>query len=271
MRKGLIFLIFFAMSIFAEGQNIASNPFVKELMPSIKRKKSITVYKIKTDKNCAHPQTLTLRQASKILHSIKVKTMFPVLIFNAEEVRRVVRDFVKNMATAGKHEMVVIEKKQVFFDAKTNKKMLERVDKLFFWFKDKDDLVVSYYAKGYDMARTLKEGFHVKYFRDEKGKVHKSTVIIKRDVWEKYLNRPVFEKDYEMIWQNLNKNPEVEKPGNAKTKKESINKPEQNGNKISVEEMEKRLQKLKEMRDKKLISEEEYKRMKEKVLKEAGF
>ena len=261
----------FAVCLLTRGQNIANNPFVKELMPNIKRKKSITVYKIKTEKNCAHPQTLTLKQANKILHSIKVKTMFPVLIFNAEEVRKVVRDFVKNMATAGKHEMVVIEKKQVFFDAKTKKKMFERVDKLFFWFKDKDSLVVSYYAKGYDVARTLKEGFHVKYLRDEKGKVHRSTVIIQRDVWEKYLNRPVFEKDYETIWQNINKNSNIKKTDSTKARKSSSNEPEAEKNKISVEEMEKKLQQLKEMRDKQLISEEEYKRMKEKVLKEAGF
>ncbi|BBB33653.1 hypothetical protein TTHT_2229 [Thermotomaculum hydrothermale] len=139
-----------------------------------------------------------------------------------------------------------------------------------FWFKDNETLVVFYSYKGYDRARILKEGFHVNYFKAN-GKIYKSAIEIKKDVWTKYLNKAIFEKDYEKIWERIPKNPEeaeAREKTKQKTSGENINTEQKT---ISIEEMQKELERLKNMLDKKLITKEEYEMLKKNVLKKAGL
>ncbi len=268
MRKSILILILILLPLKMFGEDLKSNPFVKELVPKIKTKTTIKVYKQKTERKCAHPQVLTEKQANKILHTVKIRGTVPVLVLNHEEIRKALKKFVKLFATASQNEMVVVERTKEYLDAKNKKDIHTKLDKLFFWFKDKDNLVVLYYNKGYDTARTLETGYHVEYFT-ENGKTYKSGIVIKSDLWTKNINKSPFEKDYEKTWKNVEKNMEKEKQSKGKEKAE--NKEEKAHQTISIEEMQKELQRLKDMLDKKLITEEEYNMLKKNVLKKAGL
>ncbi len=268
MKKSILIFLLFLLPITIFGENLKNNPFVKELIPKIKTRTILKVYKIKTERKCAHPQQLNEKQANKILHSIKIKQQVPILVLNHDNIRKVLKKFVQLFATAAPNEMVVIERDKNYLNAKNKKDILTKVDKLMFWFKDTDNLVVFYHYEGYDAARTLETGYHVDYYK-ENGKTYKSSIVIKRDIWTKNLNKSPFEKDYEKTWENLEKNLAKGKQAKGKEKvKKKSNKTEQT---ISIEEMQKELQRLKDMLDKKLITEEEYNMLKKNVLKKAGL
>lgn len=268
MKKSILIFMLVLLPLTILGEDLKSNPFVRELAPKVKTTTTLKVYKIKTQKKCAHPQDLTEKQANKIFHSIKIKGKVSVLVLNNEDIRKVLKKFIKTFKTASPNEMVVVEKTKNYLDTKNKKDILTKIDKLVFWFKDSNNLVVFYKNKGYNIARILETGFHVTYYK-ENGKTYKSAIVIQKDVWTKYLNKAVFEKDYEKTWENLEKNLAKGKQAKEKEKVEKkSNKTEQT---ISIEEMQKELQRLKDMLDKKLITEEEYNMLKKNVLKKAGL
>ncbi len=268
MRKSILILILILLPLTIFGEDIKNNPFVKELVPKVKTTTTLKVYKIKTERKFAHPQSLTEKQANKIFHSIKIKGDVSVLALNNEDIRKVLKKFIKAFKTASPNEMVVVEKAKNYLDVKNKKDLLTKIDKLVFWFKDNDNLVVFYHFEGYDAARILETGYHVTYFK-ENGKKYKSAIVIKRDMWTNNIYKSPFEKDYDNTWQNLEKNLAREKQAKGKEKaNKQSNKTEQT---ISIEEMQKELQRLKDMLDKKLITEEEYNMLKKNVLKKAGL
>ncbi|BBB33654.1 hypothetical protein TTHT_2230 [Thermotomaculum hydrothermale] len=112
MKKSILIALLIILPLTILGDDLKNNPFVQEFIPKVKTKVSLKVYRIKTKRECAHPQTLTPKQANKILHSIKIKRQIPLLVLNNEEIMKILKDFVKNMAEAGKNEMVVIEKQK---------------------------------------------------------------------------------------------------------------------------------------------------------------
>jgi len=269
MKKSILIVMLILLPLSIVGEDLKSNPFAKELTPKVKTQTTLKVYKIKTSKRkCAHPQILTEKQTNKIFHSIKIKGKISLLVLNNEEIRKVAKKFVNEMANAKENEMVVVEKQKKYLDTKNKKNLLTKVDKIVFWFKDNDSLVVFYKYKGYNQARILEEGFHVSYFK-EKGKTYKSAIVIKKDVWTKYINKAVFEKEYEKTWENLSKN--LQKSKEAKPNKKLKTEKTESNQTISIEEMQKELERLKNMLDNKLITEEEYNKLKQKVMKKAGL
>ncbi len=268
MKKTILTIAAFLLPLAVMSQNLQNNPFVKELIPKTKTETNIKVYKIKTkNRKCVHPQKLTPKETNKIFHCIKIKGKVSFLVLTNEEIIKIYKKFIEEMESAKPDEMVVVERIKNYIDTKNKKVLTKKIDKLLFWFKDNDTLVVFYHNKGYDRARILKEGFHVTYFK-ENGKTYRSAIEIKRDVWTKYINKAIFEKDYEATWENLSKNLKKE---NKTTLKDNSKTDKQKEEALTIEQLQKELQKLKDMLDKNLITEEEFKKLKKKLMERAGI
>ncbi len=268
MKKIVLLGFILILTMIVNAEDLKNNPFVKALTPKIKGKTIVRVYRVKVEgKTYTHPQSFTRKQANKILHSIKTTEGVPVLVLNELAIRKAIKPFIEEFKKAKPDEMVVIEKDKKYLNAKDQKTLMTKKDILYFGFPDKDHLLIFYKPEGYDRARLLREGFHVHFLTDKKGKKYMSTIIMNRDVWEKYINRAVFEQDYEQMWEKTPKSPD-EKPD---TTKENLKKNQNQAGTLSIEEMEKELEKLKNMLDKKLITEEEYNKLREKILKKAGL
>lgn len=271
MKKGLAVLLLFLLPLIAFSEDLKNNPFVKEMAPKIKTKTEIKVYKFKVKEgNFIHPQKLTKKQAMKILHCIKLDRKPYPLILSHEDILKILPDFLKAMAEAKPDEKVVIEKTKHYINSKEKKDIHKKVDQLYFSLPDENHLLVNYLYEGYKRGRTLLTSKYIKYYSKD-GNVYKNSVLIDKKVWTTRLNFAEFDSIYEETFEKLPKNPDAEI--NPNNKNELVKKQENQipQNTISTEEMEKELQRLKNMLDKKLITEEEFMKLKQKVLKKAGL
>ena len=271
MKKTLVVLalFIFSLSFAQQKQNFKSNPFMK-FTTKLKRRSTLEIYTEKVEKlKFAHPQTFTRKQVNKIFHAIKVKGNPDVLVLNNDEILKITKKFIQTFQSAKTNEMVVLKKKTTFSDANNPETKLTREETLKFYFMDPDTLRVSYLYSGFEKARVLKEGFLVTHAKI-KGKEYKSIIDIKKDLWTKYINKEIFPGEYEKTFNQLRlqnqQAPSVEELKDKKT--EETQKVEKT---ISVEEMEKELSRLRDMLNKKLITQEEYEVLRKNILKKAGL
>ncbi len=272
MKKTLaIFSIFIFSLAFAQNkEQTKSNPFLK-LAPRFKKETKLKISLKKVDNlQFAHPQTLTRKQVNKIFHAVKIKGNPDILVLNNDEILKITKDFIHAFQTAKKNEMVILEKTSIYNDTKkTVKTPVEKREKLAFYFVDPSTLRVSYSFSGFEKARVLKEGFLVSHAKI-KGKKYKTIIDIKKDLWTKYINKEIFPGEYEKTFEQLKlQNQPTPSPENTNKRDSLQNKTTQQT--MSVEEMEKELKRLKDMLDKKLITQEEYEVLRKNILKKAGL
>jgi len=272
MKKSLI--IFSVTLILFNGLLFGQSPN-GELQKNIKKKK--INYKIETniyidvveniDKNheeLAHPVLLSDEALGRIMYAFKVDGpgLNPHKLFSIEEIRELIENgrLSEAFKKATKYEKVKLSRVVEAIDE--HGKVVESREEIFFmFFKSNDELYVTYVTRGYRISRFMVNGLDMTDGIRWDGSPFTSTISINKKLWTTDLKKTIFP-----ITDDLSKILSI-----GKEKKTVENKEKKEIQEFSLEDMQKELENLKKMLDSKLITNDEYKKLKAKVLAKAGL
>jgi hypothetical protein len=264
-----IILLTFSLCVFPQGKVLTKSPNTKYRV-----EKNIYINIVESvDKDheaYAHPVELSNEAIGRILYALKVDAarMSPVQIFTIEEIRKLVDDgrLKEAFLKVGKFEKVELTKMNEYID-ENDEVVYTKSEKLFLFFKNKDELYVTYIPSGFKFFRTLMKGLDMKDGVRWDGKPFNSTISINKKLWTVDIKKPIFPVS-EDITQLIKK---IRTKGNSEEGKKETNKALQENQDFSLDALQAELEKLKKMLDKKIISIDEYKKLKKKVLAKAGL
>ncbi len=232
---------------------------------------SISPYNYKvSDTPYAHPQTLTLKQAARILSSIFIEQGPGVPILNSEDRMMLAPKMVKAFKTLGKDQQLEIvktwglEQKDGTFH-ETNS------IHLYLCFIDANTLYVALVYRGVkpeEMYHLLKGRF-MKYMKDKNGKKLLFIVLMDKALWTTHFNDLLFEKNIDFKPEKIKEEIDSHLDSGKKQtgEKPGIEKPAT----LTFEQLEKELKHLNDMRDKGLLSKTEYEKARARLLNQAGI
>lgn len=224
----------------------------------------------KEHEELVHPVTLSEEAIGRILYAFRIDGpgVSPFNVFSIEEIRKLVDDgrLVKAFLKSNKYEKIKLSRIKDYVDE--NKKIVEsREDTFYLFFKTDDQLYITYVPKGYDLSRFMVKGLDMTDGVRWDGSPFQATISINKKLWTSNLKKSIFP-----ITGDLSKISNVKTMASEGNNKDNVENPTQdNVKEFSLEDLQNELEKLKKMLDAKLISEEEYKKLKEKVLAKAGL
>lgn len=230
---------------------------------------SIHNYEV-SDTPYAHPQTLTLKQTARILSSVFIERGPGVPALNSEERMMLTPKVVKAFKTLKKNQQVKITKTWGL-EQEDGKFHENRSFYIYLCFVKSDTLYVALLHKNWKQEEMyhLAQGHFMKWMENKDGKKLLNIVLMDKSLWTTNFNELVFEKnmdfDPEKIKQKIDKN--TEQKGKLEGSKPTETEPAT----LTFEQLEKELKRLNDMKDRGLISEEEYKKARARLMKEAGI
>ncbi len=215
----------------------------------------------------AHPVTLSKKALGRILYALKADAarMTPSKVFTIEEIRDLVEEGMLQEAfkKVNKYEKIKLEKVKEYIDE--NEEVIHsESETLFLFFKNKDELYVTYIPKGFPFFRKLMKGLDMKDGVRWNGKPFDNTISINKKLWTTDIKKPIFPS-------NVNFGELIKKVKQHGAQANEAPQKQENVKQFSLEDLQTELEKLKTMLDKKLISFEEYKKLKKQVLAKAGL
>ena len=232
---------------------------------------NISPYKYQvSDTPYAHPQTLTPKQAARILGSIFIEKAQGVPVLNSEDRMMLAPKMVKGFATLGKNQQLEITKTWEH-EQKDGRYIEDYSIHLYLCFLKADTLYVAISYKNLKPEERyhLAKGRFMKWMKDKDGKDLLNIILMDKSLWTTNFDKLVFEKDIDFdpgkIKQKIDKTADQKKllKGNQTEKPEPAT--------LTFEQLEKELKRLNDMKDKGLISEEEYKKARSRLMKMAGI
>ncbi|MCK5879009.1 MAG: SHOCT domain-containing protein, partial [Holophagae bacterium] len=142
---------------------------------------------------------------------------------------------------------------------------------IYLCFTEPDTLYVALLYKNWEQEEVhhLIQGSFMKWMERKDGKLFLNIVLMDRSLWTENFNKPVFDRNLDFnpdkIKQTINKN--TDQKGNIKDNKTEKAEPVT----LTFEQLEKELKRLNGMKDKGLISEEEYKKARARLMTQAGI
>ncbi len=234
----------------------------------------VTIFPYKyqvSDTPYAHPQTLTLKQAARILSSIFIergKGGVPVL--NSEDRMMLAPKMVKEFKTLKKNQQLEIVKTWGYGqkDGTFNEDYSVHI---YLCFVKTDTLYValSYKNRKPEQIYHLVQGRFMKWMKNKDGKNILNIVLMNKSLWTTDFDELVFEKNMDFDPKNIKQtiDKHEDQKGNIQGSKPEKTEPVT----LSFEQLEKELERLNDMKDKGLISEEEYKKARARLMEQAGI
>ncbi len=232
---------------------------------------TIAPYKYQvSDTPYAHPQTLTLKQAGRILSSILIEKGQGVTVLTSEERMMLAPKMVKGFATLKKNQQLKIVKTWGR-EQKDGTFVEDYSIHLYLCFVKADTLYVaiSYTNRKPENMFHLVRGRFMKWMKKQDGKTLLNIVLMDKALWTTNFNDLVFDKysdfDPSKIKQKIDKTADQKELLKGK----QTEKPEPAT--LTFEQLEKELKRLNDMKNKGLISDEEYKKARSRLMEQAGI
>lgn len=199
----------------------------------------------KTNKSFSHPVDLSIKQIKRILYAIKIKN--PGLkVFNSEELNELAPILQKEFKSLKPNEKLTLTR--TFINKKTNKNL---IDSFSFSFINSNYLHLKYIYSGYNKKRQLEQGNDV-YTPYRNGRGYFNELLMKKDLWTKNINKKIFKSDIKI--KNIIDNSLIK--NNDKVKKNP-----------DLDSLQKEIEKLDNLLEKKIITKEQYNILRNHILK----
>ncbi|RLE18250.1 MAG: hypothetical protein DRJ14_04310 [Acidobacteria bacterium] len=233
---------------------------------------TISPYKYQvSDTPYAHPQILTLKQAARILSSIFIERgRGEVPVLNSEDWMMLAPKMVKEFKTLKTNQQLEIVKAWGH-EQKNGTFNEDHSTHLYLCFVKADTLYVAitYKNRKPEQMYHLAKGRFMEWMKNKDGKKFLNIVLMNKSLWTTNFNDLVFEKnmqfDPDKIKQRIDKH--ADRKGDIKGNKGTETEPAT----LTFEQLEKELKRLNDMKEKGLISEDEYKRARARLMKQAGI
>ncbi|PJB83564.1 MAG: hypothetical protein CO090_00930 [Acidobacteria bacterium CG_4_9_14_3_um_filter_49_7] len=232
---------------------------------------NITPYKYQvSDTPYAHPQTLTSKQAARILASIFIEKGQGVPVLNSEDRMMLAPKMVKDFGSLGKKEQLEITKTWEH-EQKDGTYIEDYSIHLYLCFVKADTLYVAISYKNLKPEETyhLVKGRFMKWMKSKDGKNLLNIVLMDKSLWTTNFDKLVFDKNIDFDPKTIKKT--IDKHAEQKEKLKGTQSEKTEAATLSFEQLEKELKRLNDMKDKGLISEEEYKKARSRLMKLAGI
>ncbi len=221
-----------------------------------------------SDTPYAHPQTLTPKQAYRILSSIYVERGKGVSVLNSEDrmylAPKMVKAF-KTLKTTQQLEIVKAWGKELKDGSFHETYSIH----IYLCFPDPGTLYValSYKNTKPDNMYHLACGRFMKWMKAKDGKPLLYVILMDKALWTTNFRDLVFEKDMNFDPTKIKKEIDSHKAQKPAIKEKN----ETEAATLTFGQLEKELKRLNDMKDKGLLSEEEYKKARSRLMKQAGI
>ncbi|NOZ14095.1 MAG: SHOCT domain-containing protein [Acidobacteria bacterium] len=221
-----------------------------------------------SDTPYAHPQTLTPKQAYRILSSIYVERGRNVPVLNSEDRMFLARKMVKAFKTLKKTQQLKIVKAWGK-ELKDGSFHEDHSIHLYLCFPDPDTLYValSYTKTKPDNMYHLACGRFMKWMKDKDGKPRLYIILMDKSLWTTNFKHQVFKVDMDFDPNKIKK----EIDSHADKKAGIKEKAETETATLTFEQLENELKRLNDMKDKGLLSDKEYQKARARLMKQAGI
>jgi len=274
-KKSILFLVIFTILFFITS-------FAKD-SKKVQNKGKRVNYKLKTTINIdivdnadkehekyAHPVELSNDEIARILYALRVSEpgYIPVQMFSIDEIKDIVEkgDLSAAFKLVTPNEVVRLIRNTDYLDNK-GKVSRTKKDRLFFYFKKKDVLYVHYLFDGYKGFRRLVKGLDMgKAYRWD-GTLWQNAIAINAKLWHEDMKKTIFPVDVDFS-KLIAKQKDIDSNNSSFNPHEEL---QVQKTQLSLADLQKELERLNSMLEKKLITVDEYKKLKQGLLKKAGM
>ncbi len=224
-------------------------------------------FQVRGTTSYAHPQQITPEQMTHILSAIMYEMDFGmrVPVLNAEERIQLGEKAADLFGSVSPQEQVMIQK--TILPKQDQGESDPGVLQLYLCFLDPNTLYVSVVHRNMEIKGSIATGHNMMRYTNPEGRSSDNIVCIDRKLWTEDIKKPVFDVDLNRLQSALKRKEQLDQQDSGVTGTDQ--KPAKAS--LTVEELEKELSKLHDLLEKKLITKEEYSKLRAELMKRAGI
>ena len=215
-----------------------------------------------------HPQQLTPKQTSRILSIIRLDDNTPVL--TTEEINELAPKISVCFAKVSKDQQVILIKSTGDLNDDGTMRNVQKLV-LRMCFLNPDSLSIALVSQGISPEPRLRRGHFMRWKKNSAGIPVFNTLLLRKALWTSKFQTPVFDAKLNSPPTKLTDSPQKGHllPNSRLSNQEK--QPTQETPTMSIEQLEKELKRLTDMKSKGLITDEEFQKAREKLIEEAGI